>query len=204
MSSSKTAAVLLCLALCGCGFTPMYGDHGLAAGVTAAHDSNVEILAIPDRDGQYLRNQLIDRLYLKGRPADAPFILAVQPLKSTQTNLGIRRDATSTRAMQEIDTTITIKERKTGQIVLQREERAVGGYDQLDNQFATLVSEQSVNDHMLEELADSIVMDVNLYFTRRAAEGPDVKSVATPAATLQTGPGITSVIPSATRPNMLP
>jgi hypothetical protein len=46
------------------------------------------------------------------------------------------------------------------------EVRSVGGYNQLDNQFATLVSRESVGDHMLEELSDSIVTEVALYFTR--------------------------------------
>ena len=164
----KSSAVFLCLVVAACGFQPMYGSHGASKVVTASNESQVEIANIPDRDGQYLRNQLIDRLYLNGRPAEAPYVLSIQPLKSNLTNLGIRKDATSTRGMLQLDTTITLVERATGNIVLKRDERAVGGYNELDNQFATLVSAQSLTDHMLEEISDSIVTDINLYFTRKA------------------------------------
>lgn len=168
MSLFKPAVFFsLCLLLAACGFRPMYGGHGASNTVTASNESAVEIANIPDRNGQYLRNQLIDRLYLEGRPAEAPYVLTVQPLKSNLTNLGIRKDASSTRAMLEMDTAITLTERATGNVVLKRDERAVGSYNELDNQFATLVSEQSLTDHMLEELADSIVTDINLYFTRK-------------------------------------
>ncbi len=168
--SRAVLAALACLWLGACGFTPLYGDA--AAGTEAAVSSNIEIANIPDRDGQYLRNLLIDRLYLKGRPANAPYLLTLTPLKAELTSLGIRRDATSTRAMLQASTTLKLVERATNQVVLERDVRAVGGYNQLDNQFATLVSRESVSDHMLEELSDSIVTEVALYFSRnRPATG---------------------------------
>lgn len=170
MSSCKTRVILTaiaCLWLSACGFQPMYGSH--APATKAARESRVEIANIPDRDGQRLRNLLIDRLYLDGRPADAPYILAISPLKTDLTNLGIRRDATSTRAMLQISATMTLTERATNAKVLERQIRSVGGYNELDNQFATLVSERSVTDHMLEELSDSITTELALYFTRENA-----------------------------------
>ena len=157
-----TAAILLTVS--GCGFHAMYGDKSDAA--TAANYSNITIDPIPDRDGQYLRNQLIDRMYLDGRPGLTPYTLKVAPVKTLTTNIGIRKDATSTRAMAEVDTTMQLIENNTGKVLLQRDVRATGGYNLLDNQFATIVSRQSVDEHMLEELADDIVTEVGLYFHR--------------------------------------
>lgn len=168
---SRMAAIFaLCLALAGCGFKPLYGGH--ATGAQTVMSSEVEIGNIPDREGQRLRNLLIDRMYLDGRPASAPYLLTVSPLKATLTNLGIRKDATSTRAMLEVTATMLLTDRATGAVVLERQVRSVGGYNQLDNQFATLVSRESVNDLMLEEMSDTIVTEVALYFSRnRQAPG---------------------------------
>jgi LPS-assembly lipoprotein len=155
---------LLALILSACGFQPMYGDRSDAA--TSANYSNVDILNIPNRDGQYLRNQLIDRMYLNGRPAGAQYTLRIFPLRTLTTNIGIEKDATSTRAMAEVDTTIQLIDNATQKVLLQRDIRATGGYNLLDNQFATIVSRQAVDEHMLEEVADDIVTELGLYFHR--------------------------------------
>jgi LPS-assembly lipoprotein len=189
MSWSETflaPAVPLCLCLClalpvaGCGFTPMYADKtdtAGAPGALAVARSTIFIANIPDRNGQYLRNQLIDRLYLDGRPADPAYTLTVTNLQQTTTNLGIRRDATATRAMYELDASMTLKDNASGKILLQRNVRAVGGYNELDNQFATLVSRQNLRDNMLQELSDTIVSQLDLYFDR-APKG-DITNVDT-------------------------
>lgn len=170
--SRTIVALLVCLPLASCGFKPVYGTHSESSLATAARHSGVEIANIPNREGQRLRNFLIDRLYLDGRPADAPFILSVAPLKSELTNLGIRKDATSTRGMLQVSTTVTLVARDTNKIVLERNVRAVGGYNQLDNRFATLVAQENLTDHMLEELSDSIVTEVTLYLNRAGEDYP--------------------------------
>lgn len=165
------AALLLCLPLAACGFRPAYGNHGAQAAIaTQAHAGGVEIAVIPDREGQYLRNLLMDRLYLDGRPAAAPFLLTVSPLRTELTNLGIRKDATATRGMLQVSAKMTLAHRETNAVVLERDVRAVGGYNQLDNRFATLVSRESLTENMLKELSDTIVTELALYFNR-AAEG---------------------------------
>lgn len=161
---SRAFAAALCLFVAACGFEPMYGDKGDTA--TAVNYSSVEIDNIPDRSGQYLRNQLIDRLYLDGRPSGTVYALKIAPLRTVTTNLGIRKDATSTRAMAEVGTTMQLVEKTSGRVLLQRDVRATGGYNQLDNQFATIISRQSVSEHMLDEIADDIVTELGLYFHR--------------------------------------
>ncbi len=166
---SRVVIVLALLLPAACGFKPLYGEHSGVFDAANALESGIEVANIQDREGQFLRNQLIDRLNLKGRPAEAPYILTVAPLKTELTNLGIRKDATSTRAMLQVSSKMILTERATGKAVLVRDIRAVGGYNQLDNQFATLVSKASVSDHMLEELADTVVTEIALYFNREHA-----------------------------------
>ncbi len=59
---------------------------------------------------------------------------------------------------------MTLTEQATGKVVLTRNVRAIGDYNQLDNQFSTLISRESMTDNMLRELGDTIANDVMLYF----------------------------------------
>lgn len=169
MSLSRAICLLLalCLPLAACGFQPLHkGGGNTTRAATTARD--IEIANIPDRDGQYLRNALIDRLYVAGRPAAARYVLHVAPLRTEIENTGIRKDATSTRGQMTVSSVITLVDRETGAEVLSRPVRAVGAYNQLDNQFATVVSKEYVTDRLLDELGDTITRAVDLYFFRTA------------------------------------
>ncbi|MFH1158436.1 MAG: LPS assembly lipoprotein LptE [Pseudomonadota bacterium] len=147
----------------GCGFEPMH-----AAGTSVMPDAGIEISNIPDRDGQYLRNQLIDRLDAAGRPADAPYQLRFSTLSKTVVNLGIEKTATATRAQMQIATQMQLVERRTGKVLLQRPLRATGAYNLLDNQLATLTSQQNTTENLLQEISDDAVTELSLYFRRKA------------------------------------
>lgn len=164
MPPLKRLAVLavLCLPLAACGFRPLYGTDGVESRV-AQQMADIEIANIPDRDGQYLRNILIDRLHLQGRPADARYLVSFTPVRKDVIDFAVQKDATYTRARVELYTTMTLTDRRTGETVLTRDLRAAGSYNQLDNQFATFVSKESMTDHLLAELGDSAVTALGLY-----------------------------------------
>lgn len=155
----------LCTLLAGCGFQPMYGKHAGSQTVQDMH-RNIRIENIPDRDGQYLRNMLLDRLNDDGRPADARYVLEVAPLEKETLNQLVRKDATYTRALMKISTTIRLVDTVTGKPVLERKLLSSGSYNLLDNQFATVVSRDSMTDNLLREMSDNIVTAVNLHFTK--------------------------------------
>jgi hypothetical protein len=187
----------LVFGLPSCGFEPVYGASA-GAPSAAASLAGVEIGNIPDAGGQYLRNQLLDRLNAHGRPADAPYMLRVSSLRSSTTSMGVETNGTVTRAMAELTATMQLFDKPTGKLLLQREVRAAGGYNELNNEFATLVSHEAVDDHMLEELADDITTQLGLYF-RLAAEKKDglmPVSVAAPLRNPAT-PLSTEAVPSA-------
>ncbi|MFN7115114.1 MAG: LPS assembly lipoprotein LptE [Alphaproteobacteria bacterium] len=160
-----SALVICCTLPAACGFQPMYAVPDSAAHKSvAAQYADIEILNIPDRDGQYLRNALIDRIYVAGRPASARYALEIAPLQKTATNQAVRKDATYTRSLMEISTRLRLRDRESGEVVLDRAQRAQGSYNLLDNQFATISSRDSLNDRLLEELADSIQTALALHF----------------------------------------
>ncbi len=163
MSSLRVlACALALLSLSACGFTPVYGNK---AALDAAH-GRIEVGNIPDRGGQYLRNRLIDRLYASGTGGgETPYLLEVAPLRESLTAIGLRKDASVTHTQTEVRTTFRLVEKSTGKVLMQRDVRATGDYDQLNNQFATLVSREDVINNMLADLGNTIVQQINLYFT---------------------------------------
>jgi LPS-assembly lipoprotein len=172
MSSFRAPTLCLCLfltaGLSACGFESLRAPKNQLS----VSRPDIEIGNIPDREGQYLRNLLIDRLYTHGRPADAAQQLKFSPLDKNISNIGIQSDATATVAQMQISTQMQLVEKATGAVLLQRRLKAAGSYNLLDNQLATLVSQQNVTENILRGLGDDAVMELNLYF-RRAGEAPE-------------------------------
>lgn len=173
------ALVLLGPALAGCGFRPVYGNYSAVA-MSGADLGQVAIEPIGDRNGQVLRNLLIDRFYADGRPADPSHRLQIR-LAATTEDLGIRRDATATRARLRLVADYELLDTSTGQTAYRSFSRAVVSYNLLEAQYATLVAEQDAYERGLTELAEDIRTRIALFFTREPAAAPE--SAPTPAET---------------------
>lgn len=161
------------LAINGCGFTPVYGTKSGGAGqksVSSALNS-VAINPVPDREGQYLRNALIDRFYVSGTPADPAYELNIDPVQERRIELDITETADTTRAQLRLRTQITLTRleegERRGRVVLSRDLTAITSYNVLSSQFTTRVSEENARDNGLEELARQIERQLSLYFTRQ-------------------------------------
>lgn len=172
MSSFKSFGAVVSVAglaglllLSGCGFEPVHGAG--ASKAAATHYRDITVDNIPDRDGQALRNQLIDRLGAAGAggAGQSAYTLRIKDLNKFVTNAALRKDATFTRGEMQITGTVELVDNATGNVVLTRNVRSVGGFNLLDNQFATMVSEQSVTEKILAEMGDNIMTEVDLYFS---------------------------------------
>lgn len=157
--------LVLLLSGAACGFNPLYGGTENVAAKLPGMDIN----NIPDREGQYFRNQMIDLLYTRGMPVDAPYTLNFSPIKKDIVNIGILKSATATRAQLQITSQMTLTEKSTGNILLERRLKMADAYNILDSQLATLVSQQSAVDSVLNEMADAAVTELSLYFKRTTA-----------------------------------
>lgn len=157
--------ISLCMLLAACGFKPIYGGGGDES-YAAFSMADIAIDNIPDREGQRLRNLLMDRLYQAGRPDNARYHLMVAPITETQTDLGIQKDATATRAQLKLHTKMKLLDKESNLVVLRRNVRAISSYNILESQFTTLVTEEATRDQLLEQLADKITQQLGLYFNR--------------------------------------
>lgn len=156
------------LLISGCGFTPMYGSTA----TQERHEvqstlNNISIANIPDRTGQYLRNQLIDRFYVGGYPQDAAYVLTVAPVTETKYELGITKNSNATRSELRVNTSFKLLDKATGETLFTAPVKSTTSYNVMDSQFTTRVSEDNTRLNALDDLARQIEQDIILYFKRQ-------------------------------------
>lgn len=162
------ALLLLCLlVLCGCGFRPLYGSAAQPEERSgSALLSRIEIVAIPERSGQDLRNRLIDRFYPQGGPADPLYRLQISSLSESLRDLDITKSSDATRAQLRLNATMTLRDIRTGDVVLTRSLSATSSYNILKSQFTTRVAEDYARNNALEDLARQVEAQIVLFFAR--------------------------------------
>lgn len=164
------SGVSIALWLGACGFTPVYAPTASTGNVNGF--SSVEIANIPDSDGQYLRNVLIDKIYAKGRPANSAYTFHVSKLKSGKSGIGVGKDASVTRVQMRVNATATLVDNATGAKVLERELRSFGAYNVFAGQYATMTSADAAKKWALDDLAGQMTRELALYFDRQGKPAP--------------------------------
>lgn len=159
----------LALSLSACGFTPMYGtafDSQQSADIKATL-AQIHIDNIPDREGQYLRNALIDRFYTTGRPANARYDLQIQKIEEVVNDLDITKSSNATRGQLTLNTSMALKDKQTGEIVLTRALSSSTSYNILTSEFANRVSENNTRRNALDDLAAQIELQIGLFLKQK-------------------------------------
>ncbi len=172
------------LHLASCGWEPMYGgsvgsngssEIGIGASVPISTPSfqsvraglnRIEINAIRDAEGVYLRNALIDRFYSRGYPEAPVYTLSIGKIGQSTYDFDITVDSEATRRQLTVKTSMTLIDKRTSEVVLQRAVKASSSYDVLGSQFTTRVAEQDVLEASLDDLARQIEQQIVLYFKR--------------------------------------
>jgi len=166
--SSLVRVSLVCMLffIAGCGFMPLYGKHGPHTTDNSIQRSfdDIYISNIPDREGQYLRNALIDRLYKAGHPMTPVYTLQIDRINQSITDLGVTKGADATRAQLRLSTTMRLLDQASGKTLLQRDLTATTSYNVLQSQFTTRVSEDNARQNGLDELSRQIEARLALYF----------------------------------------
>ncbi len=168
MSSSKLFAlpVLALLLLGGCGFSPVYAKNDSAPAMQDKLE-NVEVGMIADRDGQYLRNALLDHMgSTTAASAGQRYFLRVYNLRQEDLAFGIRKDASATRGDITMTATLELIDTQTNALVLSRPLRARGGYNRMDNLYGAQVTKEDTTERLLDEMAERAVTELTLYFNR--------------------------------------
>ena len=150
----------------------MYGDYGASTidgqSEHAVRDdlAVIDISNIPDREGQFLRNALIDRFYKDGRPRNAAYKLHVKNIQETTTDLDITKTSDATRGQLKLTTSMVLIDKNTGETVLKRKLVSIGSYNILGSEFANRVTEENTRQNALHDLARQIEQQIVLYLRR--------------------------------------
>ncbi len=150
----------------GCGFTPMHGQYAAKNTTISSEVSQVGIDIIPDRAGQSLRNNLIDRLYRSGYPSNPIATLKVSQVIETRTELDLTKSADATRAQLRLTSIMNLVDNK-GTLLLTRQVQAVTSFNILGSEFATRVTEEAARESALNDLARQIELNLSLYYNSK-------------------------------------
>lgn len=128
--------------------------------------NNMRIAIIPDREGQYLRNALIDRFYTNGEPSNPAFILVIEPIKENIFDFDITVESEATRRQLKLSSKMQLVDTKTRQSVLSRNLLAITSHNVLESEFSTIVTEQSAREAALNDMARQVERQLALYFSK--------------------------------------
>jgi LPS-assembly lipoprotein len=165
--------ILACAFLSACGFHPLYQSssseesHAVAPQLAA-----VRVDTIPDRQGQILRNELIDRLNPGGEPVDSAYELVVT-YSEVQADLGLSNDAVTTRGQLTIAANYRLLDRKTNKVISAASTQAVTAYNIQNSEFATQLSHDDAENRALRQVADDITTALSIYFESPPKPKPD-------------------------------
>lgn len=151
-----------------CGFQPLYGGGGQSE--VAAELSSIRVNSIPDRLGQQVRNQLLDRLNPQGESADVRYVLKVTLTDNIQ-ELAVRKSEIATRANFELKATYSLVDTTTNKQVFSDNVFSISSYNILSADFATLASERDAQERAAERVAENITIRLALFLKgERSAE----------------------------------
>lgn len=146
--------------LAACGFEPMY-----ASKTTDVQMGQVNVHPIPEREGQQLRNALLDRGF---GDAGAPggYELTIPTIAVSEIDLGIAEDDTATRRQLTMSVGITLS--RDGKQLLARTLTGRTTYNVLISQYTTIVSQDAARRIVIEDLARQIETQIVLTLRQTA------------------------------------
>ncbi len=148
----KLITISIVLFISACGFTPVYKTMGENS-TNAASLAAVKVESTHDLIGQFYSNKLTDLLN--------PSAMQVEPKYRIQTTLrknkipfAIQQDRTITRYKLVLEADYKLVNIDDGKIIDEGSLRREGGYDKVDSDYATYVSDEDTTMRIVKELAE--------------------------------------------------
>lgn len=163
-------AGLALFGLAACGFRPLYGERGVQA-LSSDELAAVQIDVIRDREGQMLRNELLDRFQAAGGAVKPRYGLSIV-LQTTRAALGIRTDETASRVNLTMAASYVVREVATGAVLFSGQGRSIDSFDILDSDFASTSSEADAVRRAVHDLSEQISTRVSIVLSNYKTAKP--------------------------------
>lgn len=191
------ALAVLCASgsLAGCGFTPVYGEHGHGSTAAGPRVANVRIASMgPGEIGMYMRESLLDNITGSVEPEHPTHVLFVSP-QVAESSILVQSNAYVTRYNVAVSATYKLTDMATGQVVTEGQTRALSAYNVIQSEYATLVGKRDAERRAADTAAHDISMRVALYFSHNTGAAAATGAVQPPAP-----PTRDSALPSVLNP----
>lgn len=150
---SRRTLPLLLLALAACGFHPLYSERTQEIDEPAL--AAIVVQPIPDRIGQQLALSLREALNPRGLSVEPRYTLTAA-LTQTRVDLGIQRDATSTRGRVDVYVTVTLSDNRTGKPLYTARAQSTSAFNILEDAYAAQVAESDARTRTVRDLTTEI------------------------------------------------
>lgn len=151
---NKVSILILCLFIGACGFQPLYGT---STGVDKERLTRFEIARIPERNGQILRNELLD-LFNVDASLSPKYRLVVNAPNFTSETIGVDRTSESATKTQVVASAgFQILNKTTNKLIHKGQARTFVAYNILDSQFETITARSDAEDRALKQIANEIM-----------------------------------------------
>ncbi len=151
--------------LAGCGFRPLYARGETDGASVNRHLAATTIELIADRQGQQLRNFLLDAMNPRGEPLRPRYRLTISLGESLQ-ELALRRDETATRARVIMTAAFKLEGYANGEPLHQGNSRVVSSYNILAAHYATLEARENARRLAVEQISSDIKTRLAVFFSR--------------------------------------
>lgn len=153
----KITPIFFCFCLTACGFHPLYTSDEDTCGMNYP----LKIATIADREGQILRNHLIDLLTHKNLSVKPKYTLEVK-LTIIPLDLGILKDETVNRKQVTVTADILLRDSKN-KVIYDHKAIAINSFAILgQNYYADFVTEEYSKKEALLLLAEKIKLLVSV------------------------------------------
>ena len=160
----RAVAALLLLLLAGCGFHPLYADQSpLGYDPTLAA---IQVRPVPDRIGQILVDTLREQLNPRGASLKTRYILTIN-LALNRSDLGVRRDNTSSRGELAINASLILNEAGNNTVAFKDTIRVLTAFNLSDDAYAATVAEQNAREEAAADLGREIAQRLAVYVRRQ-------------------------------------
>lgn len=148
----SVAMTLSAFITASCGFTPIYktvDENGNAAMNLAA----VKVESSHDLMGQFYSNRLTDLLNPAAVQVEPQYRMTTT-LSKSKTPLAIQQDRTITRYKIVVSVNYRLVDINSGKVIDEGNLRREGGYDKVDSDYATYISDEDTTRRIIKELAE--------------------------------------------------